>query len=111
MDASLNWVCGNTPFAVMSGTDLSTLTIQFPQARMISKPLDMKSLKKVVQELLDATNTPILSGLMRWLRRDFAEHSSQTTVQRAHSKRLDNQLHARGEGFGRGRISSVAGHQ
>lgn len=41
------------PFAVMSGGDLSKLAIEFPQVRMLSKPLDMDSLAGVVQELLD----------------------------------------------------------
>lgn len=43
----------NVPFAVMSGGDLTSLAAEFPRVRMISKPLDMKSLQKVMQELLD----------------------------------------------------------
>ena len=42
----------NVPFVVMSGGDLTTLAAEFPQIRMMSKPLDMKSLQKVVQDLL-----------------------------------------------------------
>ncbi len=41
------------PFAVMSGGDLSKLGTEFPQVRMLSKPLDMPSLAKIVRELLD----------------------------------------------------------
>ena len=44
----------NVPFVVMSGGDLTTLAAEFPQIRMMSKPLDMKSLQKVVQDLLAA---------------------------------------------------------
>lgn len=40
------------PFAVMSGSDLTTLAAEFPQVRMMSKPLDMKSLQKAMQDLL-----------------------------------------------------------
>lgn len=40
------------PFAVMSGDDLTTLAAEFPQVRMMPKPLDMKSLQKVMQHLL-----------------------------------------------------------
>ena len=42
----------NVPFVVISGGDLTTLAAEFPQVRMMSKPLDMKSLQQVVQELL-----------------------------------------------------------
>jgi CheY-like chemotaxis protein len=42
----------NLPFVVMSGGDLTTLAAEFPQVRMISKPLDMKSLQKVMEDLL-----------------------------------------------------------
>jgi len=42
------------PFAVMSGGDLSALAAEFPQTCMVSKPLDMKSLEKIVLELLRA---------------------------------------------------------
>jgi CheY-like chemotaxis protein len=42
------------PFAVMSGGDLTALAAEFPQVRMMSKPLDMKSLQKVMQDLLAA---------------------------------------------------------
>ncbi|KRE89164.1 hypothetical protein ASG87_06440 [Frateuria sp. Soil773] len=40
------------PFAVMSGGDLSALAAQFPRVPMMSKPLDMKSLEKAVEDLL-----------------------------------------------------------
>ena len=40
------------PFAVMSGSDLTTLAAEFPQVRMMSKPLDMKSLQKAMRDLL-----------------------------------------------------------
>jgi DNA-binding NtrC family response regulator len=42
----------NVPFVVISGGDLTTLAAEFPQVRMMSKPLDMKSLQQVVQDLL-----------------------------------------------------------
>ncbi len=42
------------PFAVMSGGDLSALAAEFPQICMVSKPLDMKSLERIVLELLRA---------------------------------------------------------
>jgi DNA-binding NtrC family response regulator len=42
----------NVPFVVISGGDLTTLAAEFPQVRMMSKPLDMKSLQQVVQNLL-----------------------------------------------------------
>jgi DNA-binding response OmpR family regulator len=50
------------PFAVMSGGDLSTLAAEFPSIRMMSKPLDMKSLKQVVQQLLGTPTLPGRSG-------------------------------------------------
>lgn len=40
------------PFAVMSGGDLTTLAAEFPRVRMMSKPLDMKSLQNVMRDLL-----------------------------------------------------------
>lgn len=40
------------PFAVMSGGDLTALAAEFPQVRMMSKPLDMKSLQKAMRDLL-----------------------------------------------------------
>jgi DNA-binding response OmpR family regulator len=40
------------PFMVMSGGDLTTLASEFPAVRMISKPLDMHSLQKIVDDLL-----------------------------------------------------------
>jgi DNA-binding response OmpR family regulator len=40
------------PFAVMSGGDLTTLAAEFPRVRMMPKPLDMKSLQKVMRDLL-----------------------------------------------------------
>lgn len=40
------------PFMVMSGGDLLSLAAELPQVRMMSKPLDMKSLQKAVEELL-----------------------------------------------------------
>ncbi|HEY8587783.1 MAG TPA: response regulator [Rhodanobacter sp.] len=45
----------NVPFAVMSGGDLSALAAEFPHIQMMSKPLDMKTVRKVVVELLDAS--------------------------------------------------------
>ena len=41
------------PFAAMSGGDLSQLAIEFPNVRMLSKPLDMQSLAGIIRELLD----------------------------------------------------------
>lgn len=40
------------PFAVMSGGDLTALAAEFPKVRMMSKPLDMKSLQKAMRDLL-----------------------------------------------------------
>ncbi len=42
------------PFVVMSGGDLRSLAVEFPQIRTISKPLDMKALKQLMLELLGA---------------------------------------------------------
>ncbi|MHB1057670.1 MAG: response regulator [Rhodanobacter sp.] len=46
-----------TPFAVMSGGDLSPLAVEFPQVPMHSKPLGMKALQEIVQKLLKAPTT------------------------------------------------------
>ncbi|CAM0999821.1 Response regulatory domain-containing protein [Rhodanobacter sp. Root179] len=42
----------SVPFMVMSGGDLQALAVEFPGVRMMSKPLDMKSLCTAVQDLL-----------------------------------------------------------
>lgn len=39
-------------FLVISGGDLTSLAAEFPQVRMMLKPLDMKSLQRAVQDLL-----------------------------------------------------------
>jgi len=43
------------PFAVMSGGDLTALAREFPEVRMLAKPLDMASLQRITQTLLDQT--------------------------------------------------------
>lgn len=48
----------SVPFMVMSGGDLVPLAAEFPQVRMMSKPLNMKSLQEAVRELLAAPLTP-----------------------------------------------------
>lgn len=48
----------HVPFVVISGGDLTTLAAEFPQVRMMLKPLDMKSLQQVVQDLLATPPAP-----------------------------------------------------
>lgn len=45
------------PFVVMSGMDQPELAREFPQIRTVLKPLDLKALRQIVQELL--LNAPV----------------------------------------------------
>lgn len=46
------------PFAVMSGGDLTTLAREFPQVRMVNKPVDMDTVRQIVRELLRMPSAP-----------------------------------------------------
>jgi CheY-like chemotaxis protein len=41
------------PFVVMSGGDLTALREEFPQVRMINKPVAVATLQEIARELLD----------------------------------------------------------
>ena len=40
------------PFAVMSGGDLTGLAEEFPQVRMVNKPVSVEALQQIVRDLL-----------------------------------------------------------
>ena len=46
------------PFVVMSGTDQPKLTAEFPQIRIVLKPLSVQSLEQIVLELLGLQPLP-----------------------------------------------------
>lgn len=46
------------PFVVMSGMDQPKLTAEFPQIRIVLKPLSVQSLEQIVLELLRSPATP-----------------------------------------------------
>lgn len=48
------------PFAVMSGGDLSGLAEEFPQVRMVNKPVSVDTLQQIVRELL--ASSPASTG-------------------------------------------------
>ena len=47
------------PFVVMSGTDQPKLTAEFPQIRIVLKPLSVQSLEQIVLELLGLQPLPL----------------------------------------------------
>jgi CheY-like chemotaxis protein len=46
------------PFVVMSGGDLTALAEEFPQVRMINKPVSVEMLQQIVRELLAPHHAP-----------------------------------------------------
>jgi len=47
------------PFVVMSGRDQPKLTAEFPQIRIVLKPLSVQALEQVMLELLDLRRSPL----------------------------------------------------
>ena len=48
----------NIPFVVMSGSDQPELKAEFPQIRIVLKPLSVQALERVMLELLDLQRPP-----------------------------------------------------
>lgn len=48
----------NIPFVVMSGGDLTGLAQEFPQVRMINKPVPVEMLRQIAHELLESPSAP-----------------------------------------------------
>ena len=46
------------PFVVMSGSDLTALAEEFPQVRMINKPVSVEMLRQIVRDLLALPPAP-----------------------------------------------------
>ena len=46
------------PFVVMSGGDLTALAEEFPQVRMINKPVSVEMLRQIVRDLLALPPAP-----------------------------------------------------
>ena len=46
------------PFAVMSGGDLTGLAEEFPQVRMVNKPVSVEALQQIVRDLLAMPRGP-----------------------------------------------------
>jgi Response regulator containing CheY-like receiver, AAA-type ATPase, and DNA-binding domains len=52
-------IAGGTPFVVMSGENHPELIAEFPQIRIVLKPLSMQALKQLILELLDLRRSPL----------------------------------------------------
>lgn len=54
-------VARDIPFVVMSGKDQPELTAEFPQLRIVLKPLSVQALEQITRELLDLRQFPLAS--------------------------------------------------
>jgi hypothetical protein len=52
-------VARNTPFVVISGRDQPELKAEFPQIRIVLKPLRVQELEQIMRELLDLQLSPL----------------------------------------------------
>jgi DNA-binding NtrC family response regulator len=52
-------VARDIPFVVMSGTDQPELTAEFPQIRIVLKPLSVQTLEQITLELLDTQQSAL----------------------------------------------------